>query len=77
MERKDLSIDDLMSNPIGQKDLQETQPKEFPELSNNERFKICESCEHFRASIKQCKKCGCFMPLKVNLPGAKCPIDKW
>ena len=77
IEVNNLSLDDLMSNPVNQADLVEQPPKEFPELSTNERYKICESCEHFRASIKQCKKCGCFMPLKVNVPGAKCPVNKW
>ena len=25
----------------------------------------------------QCKKCGCFMKLKVVIPNQKCPIGKW
>lgn len=67
----------MMSNPISQSELVDVAPKFYPELASNEKFKICESCEHFRESIKQCKKCGCFMPLKVNVPGAKCPVNKW
>lgn len=42
-----------------------------------EKMKQCIQCEHFRKSTKQCKKCGCFMPLKVRLPGQHCPIGKW
>ena len=41
------------------------------------RMAICKECEWFRASIKQCKKCSCFMPAKVRLKSAKCPIRKW
>lgn len=44
----------------------------------NDRINICKSCEHL-SNIKICKKCGCFMPLKVRLKGigVKCPIGKW
>ena len=38
-------------------------------------FKLFSST--YLKAIKQCKKCGCFMPLKVNVPGAKCPVNKW
>lgn len=40
-----------------------------------ERLKICSSCEHFKFRV--CKKCGCFMPAKVKLQEATCPIGKW
>ena len=52
----------------------------------NERWSICEGCEHFREfSIvhrhlnvgHQCDQCGCFMEVKVRIPGMKCPIGKW
>ena len=42
-----------------------------------DRMKICLQCEHFFKATKQCKKCGCFMPIKVRLPGLHCPVDKW
>jgi len=42
-----------------------------------ERMDICEGCEHLVATTKQCRKCGCFMKLKVTLKRAHCPIDKW
>ena len=42
-----------------------------------EKMKICLQCEEFIKLTRQCKKCGCFMPLKVMLPGMKCPIGKW
>lgn len=41
------------------------------------RYEICQTCEHFRPLLKQCKVCGCFMPAKVLLDPAKCPENKW
>ena len=42
-----------------------------------DKMKMCIQCPHFIKLTKQCKKCGCFMPLKVRLPGQSCPINKW
>ena len=42
-----------------------------------ERMKMCLQCEHFFKPTRQCKKCGCFMPVKVRLPGSSCPVKKW
>ena len=41
------------------------------------RFELCEDCEFFDHESTRCKECGCFMKVKINLAGAKCPIDKW
>lgn len=41
------------------------------------RYSICMSCEHFRRTTKQCKKCGCFMTIKTSLANAECPAGKW
>lgn len=41
------------------------------------RMSICESCEFFIQTTKQCKKCGCVMTFKTKLANAGCPIDKW
>ena len=46
-------------------------------MTSDERYEICQSCDWFRTVIKQCKKCGCIMPLKTQLQSAKCPIRKW
>ena len=48
-------------------------------MTSAEKFAICEKCEHFKQSTKQCKLCGCFMPLKTLLPGMYCPDNppKW
>ena len=66
-EQKDVKPWDLL-NP--------NSPKSGEELSGL-RLEICKSCEFYRASTNQCKKCGCFMKLKVSLGKASCPIGKW
>lgn len=43
----------------------------------NERLSVCENCEHYRKITKQCKLCGCFMPLKTSIESASCPDKKW
>lgn len=45
------------------------------EIINN-RMLLCTSCEFFLPT-KQCSKCLCFMPAKVHLSNADCPIGKW
>ena len=53
------------------------------ENENNEnrqaidRMKLCLQCDQFFKPTRQCKKCGCFMPLKVRMSEQKCPIGKW
>jgi len=42
-----------------------------------DRMKLCLQCEYFFKPTRQCKKCGCFMPLKVRLANQKCPVEKW
>lgn len=42
-----------------------------------ERMAICEACPELVALTKQCKKCGCVMPLKTKLAKATCPLGKW
>jgi hypothetical protein len=41
------------------------------------RYSVCRPCEHFNAQLKVCNRCGCFMPLKVTIARAQCPVDKW
>jgi hypothetical protein len=41
------------------------------------RLDLCLSCEFLLKATKQCKKCACFMPMKVQLGSAKCPVGKW
>jgi hypothetical protein len=42
-----------------------------------ERLSICKECPFFFGATRQCTKCGCFMPEKVKLSNAFCPIHKW
>lgn len=57
-------------------EFQETRILTSDEQSEH-RYKICQSCEHFRPSTTQCKKCGCFMKIKTKIEAFSCPIDKW
>jgi hypothetical protein len=41
------------------------------------RKDICESCEHKIKITNICGKCGCFIPAKVTLAPANCPIGLW
>jgi len=47
------------------------------EETRTKRYNICKECEHFRAVIKQCKLCNCFMPIKTKMLAMTCPINKW
>jgi hypothetical protein len=39
------------------------------------RLNICKGCPEYTGLT--CKKCGCVMAVKVYVPEAKCPINKW
>jgi len=41
------------------------------------RFGMCLECPELIQATKQCKQCGCFMPLKTKLEAAVCPLEKW
>lgn len=54
----------------------------FPETEiSKKRYSICKKCENFNSTLKTCKECNCFMPLKVRVPDTvykvKCPKGKW
>lgn len=38
---------------------------------------ICMSCDRLNKTLKVCTSCGCFIPAKVHLAMATCPLDKW
>lgn len=40
-----------------------------------DRKEICLKCEY--NSNSWCKKCGCFLPLKISAPITMCPVGKW
>ena len=41
------------------------------------RLAICNKCPEFIKATSTCKKCGCFMILKVKIKKMTCPIGKW
>ena len=43
------------------------------------RAAICKNCEFLFQPTWTCKKCGCFMMIKVRVPGVSCPLPepKW
>ena len=41
------------------------------------RMDMCKDCPFLMKITKQCRKCGCHMPWKTQLPHATCPIGKW
>jgi len=43
---------------------------------SQKRMSICKSCPELLPT-GNCKKCGCFMFLKTQLPNAFCPLHKW
>lgn len=57
-------------------DLINGSPRTPDEIAES-RLEICRSCEFYKPSRNQCKKCGCFMKLKTKLEEARCPIGKW
>jgi len=47
------------------------------EKISSTRYEICLSCPELINLTKQCKQCGCVMPLKTKLINASCPLSKW
>jgi hypothetical protein len=41
------------------------------------RLAICHDCEFYLQATTQCKKCGCFVPMKSWLKKSECPMNKW
>jgi len=45
-------------------------------MTPEEKYNICKSCEFLRNN-NTCKKCNCFMPVKVRMSWFNCPIKNW
>ncbi len=56
--------------------LDKNEPRVSPEVAE-ERLGICEQCKHYIKITHQCRKCFCYMPAKVTLSKASCPVSKW
>jgi len=41
------------------------------------RREICDNCEHKIKITNICGKCGCFLPAKITLAPANCPMGLW
>jgi hypothetical protein len=41
------------------------------------RMAVCNDCNSYNRTLHTCRQCGCFMPAKSWLKGAKCPSDLW
>jgi hypothetical protein len=41
------------------------------------RWKKCLDCTFLTKHLNRCRKCGCFMKIKVKLKKARCPIGIW
>lgn len=56
--------------------LNSDQPRASDKVAES-RLAICNDCPFLVKFTQQCKKCGCFMSLKVKLAKAECPEGKW
>jgi hypothetical protein len=41
-----------------------------------ERYSTCKQCDRLNA-LNICKECMCFMPFKIKITNAQCPLNKW
>lgn len=41
------------------------------------RLAICDGCEVQNKAVKICTACGCFIPAKIRLQEASCPMELW
>jgi len=74
MMDKDIIKED---RPVKPWDLLNTKMGRVSNEIADQRYSICNSCEKLMNFPKVCKECGCFMKLKVTLPQAYCPLEKW
>ena len=42
-----------------------------------ERMKICRECDKYLKKARICGVCKCFMPMKIRMRSADCPLEKW
>jgi len=46
-------------------------------INYKERLDICKQCPKLVPKWNYCEICKCYMPLKVRVKKAKCPIGLW
>lgn len=59
----------------------ELQKKLLGETASEEvavaRLSTCSACDKLYRATWQCKKCGCFVKVKVKFADQTCPIGNW
>lgn len=63
--------------------------KQVKQVSNNsgslfvdketqeKRMNICKDCVFFDSKQNRCRKCGCYMNMKVKFKSVRCPLKFW
>ena len=41
------------------------------------RTEECERCDYYDKIQTRCRKCGCYMKVKVKFTNTECPLGKW
>ena len=78
MERVTTELKELIFKFMDEFFLQEADhPFHSSSDCQKERWSICESCEYFDEPEEGCKRCGCYLPHKIQDPWGDCPLDKW
>jgi len=42
-----------------------------------DRVSICQACDQYLRSTRQCRMCGCLVSVKIAWADSECPLDKW
>ena len=48
-----------------------------PEEVSKLRLEECGRCDYYDKQQNRCKKCGCYMKVKVKFVNTSCPVGKW
>ena len=48
-----------------------------PEEVSKLRLEECGRCDYYDKQQNRCRKCGCYMKVKVKFVNTSCPIGKW
>lgn len=52
-------------------------PVQVDDQTREKRLATCHACPYYDPHYFQCNRCGCFVPLKVELSSESCPEGKW
>jgi hypothetical protein len=48
-----------------------------PQHAQDKRISICQECDRYVGSTERCSECSCYMPWKIKMAPANCPLNKW